>query len=86
MKGDAFLYWIQFLNHCISYGKNVPFSCPNRLCIGQQPQERCPLRETGEERRVLEALTQTVPPVGVQAGLNQKCTQVPEQPSDSYLK
>lgn len=47
MKGDAFLYWIQFLNHCISYGKNVPLSCPNRLCIGQQP-----LLETAEERRV----------------------------------
>lgn len=83
IKGDPFLYWIQFLNYCISYDKIVPHSCPSRLCMDQQPQETCPLLETVEERRVLGTATQTVSSISVQRGLNQECIQVPEQPSDA---
>lgn len=58
-----------------------PFLVPIDCVLVNSPSLR-QLKKGG----FLEALTQTLPSIGVQAGLNQKCIQVPEQPSDSYLK
>lgn len=63
-----------------------PFLVPIDCVLINSPRKDVPSLRQLKKGGFLEALTQTLPSIGVQAGLNQKCIQVPEQPSDSYLK